>query len=202
MDTAKGYTGQYADTLTGLDYYVSRYYDPVVSIFLSADDKEGNAQGMNPYAYVGGNPETMSDPSGEMVDCPDGCGGGGGGNNNQKYNDPNRCDSVCMEGVGGAGTELLYPGRPSWQQLAFGMIMYGYAAGELLIPWMVENAFYHDDFVVNGVVLDRAVAFGLALYVQGYRQEESDDVKPTNNLGAGFFYLTDQYGDLIMDDIQ
>jgi RHS repeat-associated protein len=75
MDTAKGYTGQYADTLTGLDYYVSRYYDPVVGIFLSADDKEGNAQGMNPYAYVGGNPETMSDPSGQMVYCP-GCGNG------------------------------------------------------------------------------------------------------------------------------
>jgi RHS repeat-associated protein len=43
MDTAKGYTGQYADTLTGLDYYVSRYYDPVAGIFLSPDMKEGNA---------------------------------------------------------------------------------------------------------------------------------------------------------------
>jgi len=41
MDTAKGYTGQYADTLTGLDYYISRYYDPVVGVFLSADVKGG-----------------------------------------------------------------------------------------------------------------------------------------------------------------
>jgi len=65
MDTARGYTGQYADTLTGLDYYVSRYYDPVAGIFLSADVKEGNAAGMNPYAYVAGNPETMADPSGQ-----------------------------------------------------------------------------------------------------------------------------------------
>jgi len=48
MDTAKGYTGHYADILTGLDYDVSRYYDPVVGIFLSADTKQGNAQGMNP----------------------------------------------------------------------------------------------------------------------------------------------------------
>jgi RHS repeat-associated protein len=65
MDTAKGYTGQYADTLTGLDYYVSRYYDPVVGIFLSPDIIQGNIVGMNPYAYVDGNPETDTDPTGQ-----------------------------------------------------------------------------------------------------------------------------------------
>jgi len=43
MGTARGYTGQYSDLLTGLDYYVSRYYDPVAGVFLSADTKEGNA---------------------------------------------------------------------------------------------------------------------------------------------------------------
>ncbi|HVB72560.1 MAG TPA: RHS repeat-associated core domain-containing protein [Ktedonobacteraceae bacterium] len=78
MGTAKGYTGQYSDPLTGLDYYVSRYYDPVAGIFLSADTKEGNAQGMNPYAYVAQNPETLTDPSGQMVGCP-GCGDNGDG---------------------------------------------------------------------------------------------------------------------------
>ena len=78
MGTAKGYTGQYSDPLTGLDYYVSRYYDPVAGIFLSADTKEGNAQGMNPYAYVAQNPETLTDPSGQMYGCP-GCGNSGGG---------------------------------------------------------------------------------------------------------------------------
>ncbi len=33
-------------------------------MFLSADTVEGNPQGMNPYAYVNGSPETHSDPSG------------------------------------------------------------------------------------------------------------------------------------------
>jgi len=67
INTAKGFTGQYNDNLTGLDYYSSRYYDPVVGVFLSADKKQGNLQGMNPYAYVNGNPETHNDPTGQYM---------------------------------------------------------------------------------------------------------------------------------------
>jgi len=62
--TNKGYTGQYNDPLSGLDYYVARYYDPVVGLFLSADTVEDNVHGMAPYAYVAGNPETYNDPTG------------------------------------------------------------------------------------------------------------------------------------------
>ena len=62
--TNKGYTGQYNDPLSGLDYYVARYYDPVVGLFLSADTVQGNLLGFNPYAYVGENPETLTDPTG------------------------------------------------------------------------------------------------------------------------------------------
>ncbi len=64
MYTAKGFTGQYNDSLTGLDYYNARYYDPKVGVFLSADSIQGNLHGVNPYAYVGGNPETRNDPTG------------------------------------------------------------------------------------------------------------------------------------------
>jgi RHS repeat-associated protein len=42
INTAKGFTGQYNDSLTGLDYYNARYYDPVVGVFLSADKQQGN----------------------------------------------------------------------------------------------------------------------------------------------------------------
>ncbi len=65
IGTDKGYTGQFQDALTGLDYYNARYYDPVVGVFLSVDTVQGNAQGMDPYAYVGGNPETRTDASGQ-----------------------------------------------------------------------------------------------------------------------------------------
>jgi RHS repeat-associated protein len=74
INTAKGFTGQYNDGLTGLDYFNARYYDPVVGVFLSADTVQGNLQGMNPYAYVNGNPETHSDPTGlrPISACPTG----------------------------------------------------------------------------------------------------------------------------------
>ena len=43
---------------------MARYYDPVVGLFLSADTVQSNLLGFNPYAYVGENSETMTDPTG------------------------------------------------------------------------------------------------------------------------------------------
>jgi len=62
--TARAFTGQEADPLTGLYYYYARWYDPVVGLFLSVDTQEGNVQGANPYSYVRENPETATDPTG------------------------------------------------------------------------------------------------------------------------------------------
>jgi RHS repeat-associated protein len=61
MPTTKGFTGQYADASTGLDYYGARYYDPSLGQFASADSV---ADGLNRYGYVKGNPETATDPTG------------------------------------------------------------------------------------------------------------------------------------------
>ncbi|MBA2682309.1 MAG: hypothetical protein H0U76_28440, partial [Ktedonobacteraceae bacterium] len=60
----------------------ARYYDPVVGRFLSADTTQGNAQGMDPYSYVGNNPETKNDPTGQRFCDPTGnnCGQPCGGN--------------------------------------------------------------------------------------------------------------------------
>jgi RHS repeat-associated protein len=70
MATSKGFTGQYSDAFSGLDYYQSRYYEPAVGVFLSADSKEGNTLGMDSYMYVGGNPQTYNDPTGEFYAPP------------------------------------------------------------------------------------------------------------------------------------
>src|SRR5579875_3289712 len=70
LPTSIGFTGQQTDSVTGLDYFNARYYDPLTGQFLSADVVQGNAQGTSPYAYVGGNPESRTDPTGQK---PIGC---------------------------------------------------------------------------------------------------------------------------------
>ena len=62
--TSLGYTGQRADSATGLDYYHARYYDPAAGQFTSADTVQ---DGLNRYGYVAGNPTTATDPSGHRV---------------------------------------------------------------------------------------------------------------------------------------
>jgi RHS repeat-associated protein len=76
MPTSKGFTGQYSDASTGLDYYGARYYDPTLGQFTSADTV---SDGLNRYGYVKGNPETATDPTGHSEDDhPDPWGGEGG----------------------------------------------------------------------------------------------------------------------------
>ncbi len=81
VPTDKGFTGQYLDA-SGLNYDHARYYDPVVGRFVSADTKQGNMQGMDPYSYVGNDPETLNDPTGQRFCDPTGknCGQPCGGN--------------------------------------------------------------------------------------------------------------------------
>ena len=60
--TDQGFTGYLADSATGLDYANARYYDPAAGQFGSADPTSGS--GFNRFGYVGGSPETATDPSG------------------------------------------------------------------------------------------------------------------------------------------
>lgn len=58
----RGYTGQINDKATTLSYYNARFYDPSLSRFISADSA---SDGLNLYAYVGGNPVNANDPTGK-----------------------------------------------------------------------------------------------------------------------------------------
>ncbi len=71
--TDAGFTGYLSDSATGLDYANARYYDPLAGQFGSADPSGGS--GLNGFGYVGGSPETATDPSGLTV-CEDTCGSG------------------------------------------------------------------------------------------------------------------------------
>jgi len=64
MPTTYNFTGQRLDSVTGLLYYNARYYDPFSGRFTTADTVENNANGMDPYAYVGDDPVIRIDPTG------------------------------------------------------------------------------------------------------------------------------------------
>ena len=70
MPTSYAFTGQRADSATGLDYYNTRYYDPAADTFTSPDSALGKGAGLNRYGYVAGNPETLTDPTGHIWQNP------------------------------------------------------------------------------------------------------------------------------------
>ena len=58
--------GQYEDSETGLYYNYFRDYDPTTGRFVESDPT-GLFGGLNPYAYVSGNPTTYADPNGLII---------------------------------------------------------------------------------------------------------------------------------------
>lgn len=62
------YRGYYFDSETGFYYLNTRYYDPELGRFISADGYVSTGQGMsghNMFAYCGNNPVNRADPDGE-----------------------------------------------------------------------------------------------------------------------------------------
>ena len=68
LPTSIGFTGQQAESVTGLDYYVARYYDPVVGQFLTADTVQGRQRaGEGPVCVCGGQPGDEDRPDGAKL---------------------------------------------------------------------------------------------------------------------------------------
>jgi len=135
MPTAKGFTGQRADASTsGLDYYGARYYDPVIGQFASADTKEGP----NRFGYVGGNPETLVDPTGHRCatvvgEYCGGHGGGGGGKNPPPSGNP------PPGGGNGTGDGDHLTGFLGWLQLELQYLGYDLTATGLANSFAKDN---------------------------------------------------------------
>ena len=172
INTAKGFTGQYNDGLTGLDYYNARSYDPVAGVFLSADSAQGNGQGMNPYGYVGGNPETWSDPSGRVIAGPGG--------------------QRCYPGVGctGGSSETGSSNGGGSNGGAAGNNADGAAETLQAAPRLPSPP--PDPF--NGTA--RQVAYRLAQWTEFYRAVLGDQTR--RNYAEGAWYITDSAGNFLM----
>ena len=66
------YRSYYYDAETGLYYLQSRYYDPEIGRFISADDTQylgasGTALGYNLFGYCENNPVNAADPDGYVI---------------------------------------------------------------------------------------------------------------------------------------
>ncbi|MGH8237216.1 MAG: RHS repeat-associated core domain-containing protein, partial [Steroidobacteraceae bacterium] len=62
-DTTFQFTGRENDGAANLYYYRARYYSPTINRFIS-EDPIGLSGGTNAYAYVNGNPASLTDPYG------------------------------------------------------------------------------------------------------------------------------------------
>ena len=83
-DTPHGFTDQYHDIESGLDYFNARYYDSFVGRFLSFDPESfvggvtfgrsaADTQQADPYAYVRNSPTVHTDPTGRCLNGMDWC---------------------------------------------------------------------------------------------------------------------------------
>jgi len=152
--TNKGFTGQYNDPTSGLDYYGARYYDPVVGLFVSADKKLGNVQGADPYEYVGSNPETYNDPTGEMY-APRPTGGEGGPTPQQLNDDATTYTQHTAPSSGYIGSTLpwlvylfLY-NHQAWSALEGQAQNQGYSLQPLLSQQAADYLDFTSDFNWN-----------------------------------------------------
>ncbi|MCQ4087548.1 polymorphic toxin-type HINT domain-containing protein [Saccharibacillus sp. JS10] len=67
VENVFGYSGEYWDEDTGLQYLRSRWYDPSIGRFIQEDTFEGyvnRPSSLNPYTYVENNPLKFVDPDG------------------------------------------------------------------------------------------------------------------------------------------
>jgi RHS repeat-associated protein len=72
-DNQRWFTGADHNDVTGLSYFGSRHYDPVVGRFLSIDPvglSPGDASNFNRYAYANNNPYKFVDTNGQLPIIP------------------------------------------------------------------------------------------------------------------------------------
>ncbi|HEX8644636.1 MAG TPA: RHS repeat-associated core domain-containing protein [Allosphingosinicella sp.] len=145
-----GFTGQMH--LSGnLYYYKSRMYDTGLGRFLQPDPI-GYGDGMNMYAYVGGDPVNFADPSGlckdgagKSVSAPTGsriCGGGSGGIASSRS--PGSSLALGGNGNDGLSGAIFVPGSPgSVSSGGNTIIVTGKSPGQSINPGSWGSSNFH-----------------------------------------------------------
>lgn len=129
-----GFTGQAWLANVGLYYYKARMYSPKLGRFIQPDPI-GYDDGMNMYAYVGGDPVNATDPSGLCDGCPrpppifsfPGALATWQLNGNTYFGDPFHYDMAIRAAQAGGGpvNGVCYPHRCAQSRGAFGSTVSG-----------------------------------------------------------------------------
>jgi RHS repeat-associated protein len=170
-----GYTGREpTGAEVGLIYYRARYYDPAIGRFISRDPA-GMVDGVNRYAYVGGDPVDYTDPSGEFALNAAGALAGAG------Y-------GFVSGGISGAivGWKTAKPGTSTLERVGLSILgggtgavsgaAVGAAAGAMLNPALAASA---PISVASGVAGGLVANIGTTTVTQIAKQQP---VQPFNNL--------------------
>ncbi|MBQ2809515.1 MAG: hypothetical protein IJF11_01335 [Clostridia bacterium] len=153
------YRGYYYDAETGFYYLQTRYYDPQLRRFISADDigflgADGGLQSYNLYAYCQNNPIMYADPSGEfaislIVGLAVSFVIGTIASATSQYVQYGEVN-VLQAGIDGlfavASTALAYTGIGLVGSIAVG-------AGMGLAQYAIDSAIFHDDFTWSGALI-------------------------------------------------
>ena len=193
MPTDYGFTGQHADSSTGLDYYNARYYDPVAGQFGSADSVVLQAGGfdilgLSRYAYVEGNPINRNDPSGN-TNCfigdgdpcvnshPTGDSGGSGGTA-PTYIPPGLRETDPVPGLASPTDHDSQPSQLEQLWSGFGGFLYD---PPVCVPGLCENAIAMH--LLNSVPQDQQDAVIMTMTMTGVGAPEATDLSIIRFLG-------------------
>ena len=125
MPTSFNYAGERLDSQTGLLYDTFRSYDPLSGRFVRADNVQDNSTGMDPYAYVGDDPESRNDPSGHKYILPSGGGGVSSAPSPQSIDTWCLQNTDCNQALANYQDEIFVQtlqDAQSWLFLALGLI--------------------------------------------------------------------------------
>ncbi|WP_161977886.1 RHS repeat-associated core domain-containing protein [Dictyobacter kobayashii] len=191
------FTGQRLDTQTGLLYYGARYYDATSGRFISADTVETNGSGLDPFAYVKGNPETATDPTGHAHIGPD------GGENQTSITSPDGVTDVST--VTQFGTPVDYTYLPGNTEPSF--VTYPQWFNDQLNkdPHPCDENCQAGEFLVSSAVIDAALLIQPELepIALGAEAEEmnalrEEEVNTLNMAGEDALTLSQEEGNASM----